>query len=145
MRRFFIYLFFLIRRFLDDIGGEGVVAGNTDGVAGQGVWLPPGRTAAGHEEVAQCGEEDLAVRSRHQVVEDRIDCRAYVKQDIRQHVEVVVEVEQVTARNRKKGKKLIGKTVINCGCTGYECGIIVKGNRLYFSRLWCLVRIIKNI
>lgn len=48
--------------------------------------------AAGHEEVVQCGKEDLAVCSRHQVVEDWIDCRAYVKQDICQHVEVVVEV-----------------------------------------------------
>lgn len=51
-----------VRRFFDDVGGEGMVAGNTDGVAGQGVQLPSGRVAAGQEEVAQCGEEDLAVR-----------------------------------------------------------------------------------
>lgn len=45
----------------DDVGGEGVVAGDADGVAGQGVGVPPGCMAAGQAEVAQRGEEDLAV------------------------------------------------------------------------------------
>lgn len=51
----------LVRRLFDDVGGEGVVAGDADGVAGQGVGVPPGRVAAGHAEVAQSGEEDLPV------------------------------------------------------------------------------------
>lgn len=50
-----------IRRLFDDVGGEGVVAGDADGVAGQRVGVPPGCSAAGHAEVAQRGEEDLPV------------------------------------------------------------------------------------
>lgn len=50
-----------------------MVAGDADGVAGQRVAMPPGRMATGQTEVAQCGEEDLAVGGRHQVVEDWID------------------------------------------------------------------------
>lgn len=38
-----------------------MVARDADGVAGQGVGVPPGCMAAGHAEVAQRGEEDLAV------------------------------------------------------------------------------------
>lgn len=79
-----------------------MVAGDADGVAGQRVGLPPERGAARHEDVAQRGEEDLAVRGGHQVVEDWVDGRAHVEQDIRQHVEVVVEVVQVAAGNKKK-------------------------------------------
>lgn len=48
-------------RLFDDVGGEGVVAGDANGVAGQRVGLPPGCMAKGHAEVAKCGEEDLAV------------------------------------------------------------------------------------
>lgn len=62
-----------VRRLLDDVRGEGVVAGDADGVAGQGVQVPPGPVAAGHAEVAQRGEEDLAVGGRHQVVQNGID------------------------------------------------------------------------
>ena len=61
----------------------------------------PGSLAAGHAEVAQRGEEDLPVGGRHQVVEDRIDGRADVEQDVGQHVEIVVEVIQVTERKEK--------------------------------------------
>lgn len=50
-----------------------MVAGDTDGVAGQRIQLPLGGTATRHEEVPQRGEEDLAVSSRHQVVEDWVD------------------------------------------------------------------------
>lgn len=38
-----------------------MVAGDADGVAGQGVGVPPGHMVARHAEVAQSGEEDLAV------------------------------------------------------------------------------------
>lgn len=69
----------LVRRLFDDVGGEGVVAGDADGVAGEGVGVPPGCVAAGHAEEAQRGEEDLAVGGRHQVVEDRIDGRTDVE------------------------------------------------------------------
>lgn len=62
-----------VYRLFDDVGGEGMVTGDADGVAGQGVGVPPGCMAAGHAEVAQRGEEDLAVGGRHQVVEDWID------------------------------------------------------------------------
>lgn len=91
-----------VRCFFDDVGGEGVVAGNADGVAGQGVQLLPGCVAARHEEVAQRGEEDLAVGSRHQVVEDGVDGRADVEQHVGQHVEVVVEVVHVAARVKRR-------------------------------------------
>lgn len=50
-----------VRRLFDDVGGKGVVAGNADGVAGQDTAVPLGRLAAGHTEVAERGEEDLAV------------------------------------------------------------------------------------
>lgn len=38
-----------------------MVTGDADGVAGQGVGVPPRCMAARHAEVAQRGEEDLAV------------------------------------------------------------------------------------
>lgn len=63
----------------DDVGGEGVIAGYANGVAGQGVGVPPGRMSAGHAEVAECGEEDLAVGGWHQVIEDGVDGRADVE------------------------------------------------------------------
>lgn len=50
-----------------------MVAGDADRVSGQGVGAPPRRVSARHEEVAQCGEKDLAVGGRHQVVEDWVD------------------------------------------------------------------------
>lgn len=81
-----------IRRLFDHVGGEGVVAGDADGVAGQGVGVPPRRPAAGQTDITQRGEEDLTVVGRHQVVEDGVDGRADVEQDVGQHVEVVVEV-----------------------------------------------------
>lgn len=59
--------------FFNHVGGQGVVAGDADGVAGQRIRLPSGSTAARHEEVTQRGEEDLAVGGRHQVVEDWVD------------------------------------------------------------------------
>lgn len=77
-----------------------MVAGDADGVAGQRVWTPSRWVAAGHEEVAERGEEDLAVGGWHQVVEDGVDGRADVEQDVGQHVEVVVEVVQPAAREQ---------------------------------------------
>lgn len=74
-----------------------MVAGDADGVTRQRVRVPPGRAAAGQAEVAERGEEDLAVGGGHQVVEDGVDGGADVEQDVGQHVEVVVEVVQVSA------------------------------------------------
>lgn len=93
-----------VRRLLDDVGVEGVVAGDADGVAGQRVRVPPGRMAAGEAEIAQRGEEDLAVGCRHQIVEDGIDGGADVEQDVGEHVEIVVEVVQVIGPLRDVAK-----------------------------------------
>lgn len=41
-----------VRCLFDHVGGEGVVTGNADGVAGQRVGVPPGGVAAGNAEVA---------------------------------------------------------------------------------------------
>lgn len=92
-----------VGRLLDDVGGERVVAGDADGVAGQRVPAPPWRFATGEAQVAQRGEEDLAVGGRHQVVEDGVDGRAHVEENVGQHVEVVVEVVQTPARTRTTG------------------------------------------
>lgn len=51
----------LICCLFDDVGGEGMVAGDANGVAGQAVGVPPGCMVTGHAEVAQRGEEDLAI------------------------------------------------------------------------------------
>lgn len=80
----------------DDVGGEGVVAGDADGMARQWVGAPPGCTATGLAKVVQRGEEDLAVGGRYQVVEDGINGRAHIVQDVGQHVEIVVEVIQTS-------------------------------------------------
>lgn len=109
-----------VRCFFDDVGGEGVVAGNADGVAGQGVRLLPGCVAAGHEDVAQRGEEDLAVGGRHQVVEDGVDGRADVEQHVGQHVEVVVEVVHVAARINRREKE--GKQ--KCEMFGFDAPVV---------------------
>ena len=53
--------------------------------------------AAGDEETAQRGEEDLTVVGRHQVVEHWVHCRAHVEQHVSHHVEVMIEVVQATA------------------------------------------------
>lgn len=74
-----------------------MVAGDADGEPGQRVGVAPGGVAAGHEEVAQRGEEDLAVVGGDQVVEDGVDGRADVEQHVGEHVEVVVEVVQLPA------------------------------------------------
>lgn len=86
-----------VGRLFDHVGGEGVVAGDADGVAGERVGAGPGPAvaAAGQAEEAEGGEEDLAVGGRHQVVEDGVDGRADVEQHVGQHVEVVVEVVEV--------------------------------------------------
>lgn len=86
---------------LDDIGGEGVVAGDAYGVSGERVGAGPGPavTAAGQAEEAEGGEEDLAVGGRHQVVEDWVDSRAHVEQHVGHHVEVVVKVVEVAGRS----------------------------------------------
>lgn len=86
---------------LDDVRGEGVVAGDADGVAGERVGAGPGPavTAAGQAEEAEGGEEDLAVGGRHQVVEDGVDGRADVEQHVGHHVEVVVKVVEVAGRS----------------------------------------------
>lgn len=75
-------------------------------VAGHAVWLPrergpllsapPTGTQAG-----QRGQEDLAEVGRDQVVEDGVDGRADVEESVRQHVEVVVEVEEEPAGGRR--------------------------------------------
>lgn len=92
-----------VGRLLDDVGGERVVAGDADGVAGQRVRAPPWRFATGEAQAAQRGEEDLAVGGRHQVVEDGVDGRAHVEENVGQHVEVVVEVVQIPVRTRTTG------------------------------------------
>lgn len=75
-------------------------------VAGHAVWLPgecwpllsvpPTGTQAG-----QRGQEDLAEVGRDQVVEDGVDGRADVEEGVGQHVEVVVEVEEEPAGDRR--------------------------------------------
>lgn len=41
-----------VRSLFDDVGGQGVVAGDADGVTGQRVAMPLRRMATGHAEVA---------------------------------------------------------------------------------------------
>lgn len=61
-----------VGRLLDDVGGDGVVAGDADGVAGQGAPVPLGSVAAGQEDKAERGEEDLPVGGGDQVVQHRV-------------------------------------------------------------------------
>lgn len=84
-----------VHSLLDGVCGQRVVAGDRDRVTVQGAALSPGRPSAGDTKILQCGQKDLPVGGRHQVVEDGVDGRAHVKQDIGQHEEVVVEVVQV--------------------------------------------------
>lgn len=92
---------------LDDVGGEGVVAGDADGVASERVGAGPGPavTAAGQAEEAEGGEEHLAVGGRHQVVEDGVDGRADVEQHVGHHVEVVVEVVEAPGRSEDNSQR----------------------------------------
>lgn len=101
MRKCISFVVRSVRSLFYDIGREGVVAGDADGVTSQRVAMPLRRMAAGDAEVAQCGEEDLTIVGWHQVVEDWIDRRADIEQDVGQHVEIVVEVIQVTVGKQK--------------------------------------------
>lgn len=79
-----------------------MVAGDAVGFPGEGqsfLLLPP-RQAQERE----CREEDLSEVCRHQVVEDGIDRRTDVEEDVCQHVEVVVEVEKGAGRTREREK-----------------------------------------
>lgn len=84
-----------------------MVAGDAVGFPGEGqsFFLLPPRQAQERER----GEEDLSEVCRHQVVQDGVDGRADVEEDVGQHVEVVVEVVEETGRTDERQKSECGK------------------------------------
>lgn len=77
-----------------------MIAGDAVGFPGEGqsfLLLPPWQA-----QQRECREEDLSEVCRHQVVEDGVDCRTDVEEDVCQHVEVVVEVEKETGRTNER-------------------------------------------
>lgn len=88
---------------LDNVGGEGVVAADADGVPGQDGLLF--LMTARQQEVAERGKKNLPVVGRDQVVEDGVYGRAHVKEHVGDHVEVVVEIKQSTVEKRRRERK----------------------------------------
>lgn len=77
-----------------------MIAGDAVGFPGEGqsfLLLPPWQA-----QQRECREEDLSEVCRYQVVEDGVDCRTDVEEDVCQHVEVVVEVEKETGRTNER-------------------------------------------
>lgn len=96
-----------VRCFPCDLAGKRVVAGDAVGFPGEGqaFFLLPPRQAQERER----GEEDLSEVCRHQVVQDGVDGRADVEEDVGQHVEVVVEVVKETGRTDERQKSECGE------------------------------------
>lgn len=84
---------------LDNVGGQGVVAADADGVSVQDASLF--LMAARQQEIAERGKKNLPVIRRDKVVEDGVYGRADVKQHIGDHVEVVVEIKQCTVGEKQ--------------------------------------------